>query len=47
MEYRIACAMNMIKERQKTHQILYDHNTAKFATAFDTKSTIEYKKKRR
>jgi hypothetical protein len=46
MEYRIACAMNMIKERQKTQQILYNHNTAKFATAFDPKSTIEYKKKR-
>ena len=37
--------MNMIKERQKTQQILYDHNTAKFASAFDPKSTTEYKKK--
>ena len=47
MEYRTAYAMNMIKERQKTHQILYDHRTAKFATAFDPRSTIEPKKKRR
>jgi hypothetical protein len=45
MEYRTACAMNMIKERQQTQQILYDHKTAKFASAFDSKSTIEYKKR--
>ena len=48
MEYRIMYAINMIKENHKTSQIPYDHRTAKFATAFDPKSTIprsEYKKK--
>lgn len=46
MEYRMAIAMNMIKERQKTQLILYDHNIATFASAFDSKSTTEYRKKR-
>jgi len=44
MEYRTAIAMNMIKERQKTQQILYDHRTAKFALAFDPRSTIPYER---
>jgi len=44
MEYRTACAMNMIKEKQKTHQILYDHRIAKFASAFDPRSTIPYER---
>jgi hypothetical protein len=40
MEYITAVAMNMIKEKQKTSIILYDHRTARFASAFDPKSTI-------
>jgi hypothetical protein len=47
MEYRAACVMNMIKERALQNQIIYDHRTAKFAPAFDLKSTIEYKNKKR
>ena len=46
MEYRTAVAMNMIKERQKTHPIIYDHKTANFAVAYDSKSTIPYEKKK-
>ena len=46
MEYRTAVAMNIIKERQKTHQIIYDHKTANFAVAYDSKSTIPYEKKK-
>jgi hypothetical protein len=37
----------MIKENQKTSQDPYDPRTAKFASAFDPKSTIEYKKKKK
>ena len=43
MEYRTAYAM-----KQKTSQILYDHRTAKFASAFDPRSTrpVDTKKKK-
>ena len=44
MEYRTEFAMNMIK--QKTPRILYDHRTAKFASAFDPTSGYEPRKKR-
>jgi hypothetical protein len=41
--------MNMVKDNQKTSEIIYDHKTAVFASAFDPRSTKpkdEHKRKR-